>query len=52
MARPRTGTAVTPAGAPAAHADKAQRGIQSVEVGARLLAALAAARVPMPLAAL
>ncbi|MBP0619545.1 IclR family transcriptional regulator [Cupriavidus consociatus] len=33
-------------------ADKAQRGIQSVEVGGRLLAALAAARVPMPLAAL
>ncbi|MFJ4292611.1 IclR family transcriptional regulator [Cupriavidus sp. NPDC089707] len=33
-------------------AEKAQRGIQSVEVGGRLLAALAAARVPMPLAAL
>ncbi|XYI35624.1 Glycerol operon regulatory protein [Cupriavidus oxalaticus] len=33
-------------------ADKAQRGIQSVEVAGRLLAALAAARVPMPLAAL
>ncbi|SPA55782.1 IclR family transcriptional regulator [Cupriavidus taiwanensis] len=52
MARPRAGTAVAPAGAPAARADKAQRGIQSVEVGARLLAALASARVPMPLAAL
>ncbi|MDQ0142321.1 IclR family transcriptional regulator [Cupriavidus necator] len=52
MGRSRTEAAATPAGGPAQRADKAQRGIQSVEVGARLLAALAAARVPMPLAAL
>jgi DNA-binding IclR family transcriptional regulator len=52
MARPKAAAQATRAGEPAARADKAQRGIQSVEVGARLLAALAAARVPMPLAVL
>lgn len=52
MARGKAGEAGTQAGEPAARADKAQRGIQSVEVGGRLLAALAAARAPMPLAAL
>jgi DNA-binding IclR family transcriptional regulator len=52
MARPKAAAPATRAGEPAARADKAQRGIQSVEVGARLLAALAAARVPMPLAGL
>ncbi|CAN7553643.1 Glycerol operon regulatory protein [compost metagenome] len=52
MARRKAGEAGTQAGEPAARADKAQRGIQSVEVGGRLLAALAAARAPMPLAAL
>ncbi|EYS98282.1 IclR family transcriptional regulator [Cupriavidus sp. SK-4] len=52
MARRKAGEAGTQADEPAARADKAQRGIQSVEVGGRLLAALAAARAPMPLAAL
>ncbi|WP_454742658.1 IclR family transcriptional regulator [Cupriavidus necator] len=52
MAGRKAGEAGTQADAPAARADKAQRGIQSVEVGGRLLAALAAARTPMPLAAL
>ncbi|WP_354684399.1 IclR family transcriptional regulator C-terminal domain-containing protein [Cupriavidus necator] len=54
MARRKAGTATTAGeGSESAPlADKAQRGIQSVEVGGRLLAALAAARAPMPLAAL